>query len=160
MQGSYQQFYSDYKNRLFSYLLYKSRDRYLAEDIAQESFARYYKQYGKQAILSPSLLFAIARNALVDYQRGQQIRFRSWDQFTRQETTSDEESKFISKEQSRLIQNAMNELSESDREILVLAVGGMPYKEIADFLNTSLSNVKVRVHRSRVKIRELLKEWE
>ena len=160
MQESYQQFYSDYKNSLFSYLLYKSRDRYLAEDIAQESFTRYYKQYGNQAILSPSLLFAIARNALVDHQRGQYIRFRTRDLYSRQETTSDEESKYISKEQSRLILNAMHELSEPDREILVLAVGGMPYREIADFLSISLSNVKVRVHRSRVKIRELLKQWE
>ena len=50
----------------------------------------------------------------------------------------------------------MAQLPEQDREILSLAVGGMAYKEIAAIYDLSIANIKVRIHRSRAKIRTLL----
>lgn len=154
MVEKYQQFYTDYKNQLFSYLLYKSRDSDVASDIMQESFTRHFKHYGQQAVISPALLFTIARNALIDYQRDQ---FKS-DKVEPppQHTFPDGESTLIIKEQQRHVHDAMAKLSEQDREILTLAVGGMAYKEIAAIYDLSIANVKVRIHRSRAKIRTLL----
>ena len=48
------------------------------------------------------------------------------------------------------------DMDKQDREILALAVGGMPYKEIARFLDLSLATVKVRIHRSRKKLQQML----
>lgn len=154
MVEKYQQFYIDYKHKLFSYLLYKSGDNEVASDIMQESFTRHFKHYGKQAIISPSLLFTIARNALIDYQRGQ-AKFYSAEIPT-QSASPDEESAFLVKEENNRIYTAMEQLPEQDREMLTLAVGGMAYKEIAAIFNLSTTNVKVRIHRTRTKLRKIL----
>lgn len=150
----YQQFYMDYKNKLFSYLLYRSGDREVACDIMQESFTRHFKHYGHQVVISPSLLFTIARNALVDYQRGITRFYRT--EIPPQRAAVDGESSFLEKEKQSDIREAMAALPEQDMEILTLAVGGMAYKEIAALLNLSVAAVKVRVHRARTKLRTML----
>ena len=154
MVEKYRQFYSDYKNKLYNYLLYKSGNSDLANDITQESFTRHFKHYGKQAVASPTLLFTIARNVLVDYQRDQ-TRFRRAD-IPVQKATPDVERSSIAKEEYLHIHDAIKTLPEQDREILILAVGGMAYKEISAIFDLSITNVKVKIHRSRTKIRNIL----
>lgn len=154
MVEKYQQFYIDYKNKLYSYLLYKSGDREVASDIMQESFTKHFKSYGEQAVMSPALLFTIARNTLVDYQRNQAKSYTV--DIPPQQAIPDEESTFIIKEEQAHIQKAMETLPKQDREILTLAVGGMAYKEIAPLFNVSIANIKVRIHRSRAKLRAQL----
>ena len=53
---------------LLAYLMRITGDYYLSSDIMQESFTRYLDRYGKRKQSAP-LLFKIARNALLDYQR-------------------------------------------------------------------------------------------
>ncbi|MGW8195375.1 MAG: RNA polymerase sigma factor [Desulforhopalus sp.] len=151
---TYQQFYLDYRHKLFSYLLYRSGDPEVASDIMQESFTRHFKHYGRQAPISPSLLFTIARNTLVDYQRGVTRFYRA--DIPAEKAVPDEESSFLEKEESAAIRQAMAALPAQDMEILTLAVGGMAYKEIAALLGLSVAAVKVRVHRARTKLRTML----
>ena len=126
--GTYQRFYTDQKNRLFSYLLSRCGDREVARDITQESFTRHFKQYGKaQSTLIPSLLFTIARNALVDYQRN---RYKQNTLNLPQVVIPDEETSFIRKEERSRILRAMEILPEQDREILTLAVGGWSIRRL------------------------------
>lgn len=155
MVANYQQFYTDYKNKLFSYLLYRSGNKDIASDIMQESFARHFKHYGQQSVISPTLLFTIARNALVDYQRDQTKLYGA--DIPAQSTIPDEESSFIVREEYSRIYEAIKTLPEVDREILTLAVGGMAYKEIATIVGLSIANVKVKIHRSRKELRKTLK---
>ncbi len=150
----YQQFYIDHKNKLFSYLLYKSGDREIAKDIMQESFTRHFKHYGHQFVDSPSLLYAIARNALVDYQRNRTRFYQA--EIPPSESMPDEETSFIVKEENTRVKEALARLSEEDREILAFAVNGMAYKDIGAILDLSVANVKVRIHRARLKLRTLL----
>ena len=62
----------------------------------------------------------------------------------------------IAKEECSHIHDAIKTLPEQDREILILAVGGMAYKEISAIFDLSITNVKVKIHRSRTKIRNIL----
>lgn len=152
---TYQRFYTDQKNRLFSYLITRCGDREVAQDITQESFTRHFKQYGTaQNTLLPSLLFTIARNALVDYQRN---RYKQNTLNLPQVVIPDEETTYIRKEEHSRILQAMGKLPGQDQEILTLAVGGMAYKDIGALLDLSIANVKVRVHRARKTLRELLR---
>jgi len=154
MVEEYHQFYTDYKTKLFNYLRYKSGNSEVAHDITQESFTRHFKHYGRQAVISPTLLFTIARNTLIDYQRGQTKIYNS--EVPAQKAVPDEESLFIAKEEHSRIHEAIATLPEQDREILILVVGGMAYKEIAAIFNMSITNVKVKIHRSRTRLRNLL----
>jgi len=155
MSEKYQKFYDEYKNRLFSYLLYKSGDYEVSRDIMQESFTRHFQHYGHDAVMSPALLFTIARNAFVDHLRHQD-RFQATEHIDAQ-TEADEERSLITKQESARINKALERLPELDREILSLAVNGVAYKDIATSCKLTEANVKVRIHRARVKLRQIMK---
>lgn len=156
MSEEYRKFYDEYKNKLFSYLIYKSGDYEISKDIMQESFTRHFQHYGHETIISPALLFTIARNALVDLRR-QEKKFHIAEGVVA-EVASDQENLLITKEEHNRAYDAMGRLSESDRDMLSLAVGGVAYKEIAATLGLSVANVKVRVHRARVKLRQMMND--
>lgn len=62
------------------------------------------------------------------------------------------------KQEYRRVLSAMEELEDGEREILTLVISGdLSYKEIASIIGTSEGNIKVRVHRARVKLRNKLK---
>lgn len=154
MSGQYKHFYLNYKDKLFSYLLYKCGDRELALEITQESFTRHLNSYNNTDRITPSLLFTIARNALMDIYRNRN-KFKI---VASPETSSglNEEDRFIAREESSLVYEAMKRLNETDRELLVLAVNGLPYREIGNTLNLSTANVKVRIHRARTQLRKIM----
>lgn len=60
-------------------------------------------------------------------------------------------------ERERLLA-AIRELPAIHREVIVLALEGMEYQEIADVVGISESNVGVRLNRSRERLKKLLKE--
>lgn len=156
MSERYRKFYDEYKHKLFSYLIYKSGDYEVASDIMQESFTRHFQHYGRDAVISPALLFTIARNALVDHLR-QERKFCIAEDVVPQ-VEADQENSFIAKEENDRIYDKMRKLPEEDRDILSLAVGGVEYKEIAATLGLTVANVKVRVHRARSKLRQMMKD--
>ncbi|WP_163335882.1 RNA polymerase sigma factor [Desulfopila sp. IMCC35008] len=158
MKEKYHLFYSKYRDKLFSYLLYKSGDPQLAEDIMQDSFTRHLQYYGPQNITSPSLLFKIARNALVDQQRYQN-KFNTTG-FVEPETVTSGETSLITKQESSKIFEALEQLPEQERKILAMAVKGVPYKEIAVQVDSSVANIKVRIHRTRKRLQQMLMEEE
>jgi len=158
MSERYRKFYSEYKNKLFSYLMYKSGDYEVAQDIMQESFTRHFQHYGKEAVMSPALLFTIARNALSDHRRSQK-KFLLVEEVQPhvEQLAGNEERTFSAKRESERVYQAMDQLPRQDREILSLAVAGVAYKEIATMFELSEGNIKVRIHRTRIKLREILK---
>lgn len=120
----------------------------------QESFTRHFQSYGNAAVMSPALLFTIARNALVDYLRSRNKTVQN-EKAVNQLITSEEES-LIAREEFVLIKEAINQLPKPDRDIFTLAVNGVAYKEIASIFNLSIANIKVKVHRSRTRLRQIL----
>ena len=66
----YREFYKDYKDGLFNYLMRMTGDYELSNDMMQESFTRYLEHY-RDKPQGVSLLYAIARNALFDHLRKQ-----------------------------------------------------------------------------------------
>jgi RNA polymerase sigma-70 factor, ECF subfamily len=63
----------------------------------------------------------------------------------------------LQKEQHEVIENAIAQLPEMYRDVLVLAdVEQLPNAEIADMLELGLAAVKSRLHRARLMMRDLL----
>ena len=152
----FRSFYNIYRDRLFAYLVRLTGDYYLSGDIMQESFARYLKRYGKMERSGP-LLFKIARNALLDYQRksNRNVRLEDSGDFNQ----GDPEHHLMIRDEYRQVLSAMQKLSEPEREVLALVVSSdLSYREIAEITNTSEQNVKVRVHRARARLKEIIKK--
>ena len=124
----------------------------------QESFTRHY-QYSRNSLeASPAYLFTIARNALVDYQRHENNYTLIQDYAP--QPSQDLEADLIIREECRIVAAAFNKLSHEDQEILALAVNGLPYRQIGEILGLSESNIKVRVHRARERLRDIIKNGE
>jgi len=129
-------------------------DYALAGDILQESFTRYLEKYGEKW-QNPALLFTIARNAVVDGHRKQGRESPLFDEpeFAR----PNPETQMLVREDYRRVLAAMQKLAPEEKDVLSLVVSsGLPYRDIARIAGTSEANVKVRVHRARVKLKKMM----
>ena len=100
----------EYDN-IFRYALYHTNCREDAEDITQETFLRYisHPEYHKQGS-ERQVLYTIARNLCIDSHRKPQTDAID-------ESTADHSSDV---EQETALRLAMQKLSETDREIIIL----------------------------------------
>jgi len=156
--NSFREFYNDNKGRFFWYLLCRSGDYNLAADTMQESFARYLERYAQRE-LSVSLLFTIGRNLLNDNSRQQRIVI-PYDE-NEHKGTSDEESAYVEREESRRVMSAIQQLAPDEADLLSLVVSsGLSYHQIAELTGTSEGNIKVRIHRCRQKLKKILHTGE
>jgi RNA polymerase sigma-70 factor (ECF subfamily) len=156
--SDYGLFYRDSRNRIFNYLMRLTGDYGMAGDIMQETFARHLKHYGQHNGEIP-LLYRIARNLFTDELRKR--KHETVGETGGEETSLDQEHRLMVRSEYRRVLSTLKLLDEDEREILVLAVGeDLSYREIASLVGISEGNVKVKVHRARLKLREKLKEGD
>ena len=152
--SNFRAFYKKHRDRLFAYLMRSTGDYYLSGDILQESFTRYLEKYGEDEP-QPALLYTIARNAVVDGHRKQGRDTALLD--AQDNSRPNPESHTMVREDCRRVLAAMQQLEPEERDILSLVVSsGLPYREVARITGTSEANVKVRVHRARVKLKKVM----
>jgi len=126
----------------------------LASDIMQESFVRYLEHYGPQT-QNVSLLFTIARNLVWDNARKKTNNKEIENEI--EDVTFNPEEQLLVRESYRNVLSAMQKLKKSQRDLLALTVSSdLSYREIANILGISEANVKVKIHRARILLKELL----
>ena len=156
--SDFRAFYREHRDRLFAYLMRSTGDYYLSGDILQESFTRYLEKYGEEAP-KPALLYTIARNAVVDGHRlkGREAPLSDPLDLSRHNP----EAHMMVSEDCRRVLAGMQVLGREERDILSLVVSsGLPYRDVARIAGTSEANVKVRVHRARVKLKKIMDTGE
>ena len=145
---------SRYRNLVFTLCVKIIGNTDEAEDIAQETFVKAYQsisKYNGSAKFS-SWLYRIAYNACMDHlKKKKRVKEKEEEASFFQDQYDESSLKELSdSEKSTYIKEALNQLPELDRAILTLfyyqdeSVG-----EIAKTLKISLSNVKIKLHRSR-----------
>ena len=151
----YAGFYRDNKERIFAYLLRLTGDYHLARDLTQETFTRCLSRYGRNGS-NRTLLYTIARNAALDAVRKRREKALNPDQEV--PSTGDPESRLIEKQGFNRMLAAIQQLNPVDRELIaLLATEAFSYRQIGKVLNISDANVKVRVHRARLRLKAILK---
>lgn len=142
---------------LFRYLVQLTRDRALSEDLTQEVFLRALK-YAKT--YDPGLgfrgwIYGMARNACHDARhkvRGE-IRDANMNEFLSADPVPEE--RLAQRQDTRLLQEALNRLPDDKREVLELSrFQEMRYEQIAAILQCEVGTVKVRVYRALKELRE------
>lgn len=150
--------YAAHRERLFGYLLRKSGNYHLTTDIVQESFTRYLEQYANKGD-NPALLFTIGRNLLLDHIRKNKATVSYEDNEHGQAV--DQEHNYQIREEFEQVLAAMQQLGEEERDILAMvASSGLSYREIANVTGNNEANIKVKVHRARVKLKHILKGYQ
>lgn len=151
---NFQDFYKKQKDKLFYYLLRNTGDYYLSMDIMQESFLRCYEKYKDKAI-NISLLYTIARNVMIDQLR----KDKNKREFEKDAANSqvDQQNYYKIRQEYKQVINAMKTLKSDEREILSLVLTeNLNYKQIATIMGIKEGNVKIKVHRARMKLKERL----
>lgn len=131
-----------------------------AEDVLQETYLHIYQAAGRYKPNGNPMpwIFTITRNlALMKIREGKK----------KEELPEDDSALFgavdsaLTAEDRLVLGTAMRQLSEEERQILMLhAVAGMKHREIAGLLQLTLSAVLSKYHRALKKMRRCLGEEE
>lgn len=139
-------------DKLYRYCYMKTKHQQTAEDMTQEIFLRFleahsYQEMGKQM----AYLYTIARNLCIDYYRMQPVIPLEEKEASLTEDHIDEHTTNLALEQ------AMEKLSEEDRELLFLRYTiEIPVGEIAKILQISRFAVYRREKHALKKLRTQL----
>ncbi|MDY6994079.1 MAG: sigma-70 family RNA polymerase sigma factor [Pseudomonadota bacterium] len=143
---------------IYRYAFWLCRDHSLAEDLAQEAFARAWKsldQLNDDHAAKSWLLTIVRRENARRFERLQpEIQPLETD-------IAAEKTHYDTRIEAFVLRQALMQLPQRYREPLVLQiVGGYSIEEIAQQLNLSPGAVMTRVHRARQKLRQALQGTE
>ena len=159
-QRLFNELYSQYEKRVFAYCVYVTGDKDQASDIFQEVFIKAYRSLHtiRESDKTANWLFRIARNECLNSLKVSQ---RNEQRNVDIEETYDSDQLATPPAaytgENEILEWALNQISSEQREALLLAeFEGFSLKEIADMTGATLSNVKVRIHRAKIKLQKIL----
>lgn len=155
MTISFHDIWIAYADDVYRFAYWMTGNPTVAEDVLSETFVlAWTSPTPKEARTAKGYLLTIARNlCLKAIQRaGKTVPLDTIGEQGRGETAEGQCHSEELKEALALMQ----QLSEEERAALVLrAQDELTYEEVAEALEISIASAKVRVHRARVKLREL-----
>jgi len=156
--------YDQYYSRVRRVILGLVRDEWLADDLTQETFAKVQDHLGdlRDPTKLSSWIFRIAYNLCQDHFReaGKSVIVNPAEGHeieTLEEGSVQKE--FEQHQMSECVQIEIDRLPESLRTVLILSdVMEFSQREIAEVVGITVENVKVRLHRARKKLKDLLEQ--
>ena len=155
-----EELYRQHAAQLRNYLYYRCKNLERSNDLVQDAFSKLWEKC-KEVVpkAAPSFLYTIARNAMLNLVKKDQIRFKYESE---SEPGLDYESPEFNMEMSEFkekLEQSINDLPDGQREAFLLhRIDQLTYKEIAERLEISVKAVEKRIHKALVKLRGKLKE--
>lgn len=159
---SFDQFYKDNYVKVFTFIYNITNDLALTEDITQDAFIKAYNNIDSLHNESKVSVWLtkIAYNLFLDHKRKKSSQWLSIDDAfmttkfidMKKSLSNEVEQKIM----SECVQTKMLLIPENYRVPLFLDIHGYNNQEIANILDCSLENAKIRLHRARKKMKEIL----
>jgi RNA polymerase sigma-70 factor (ECF subfamily) len=150
--------YEKYKRPLYAYFFkFTGGDRHASEDLVHTVFYRAirYKTSFRCEGSFASWLFSIAHNAGIDHNRKKQRIGEYKSEIQATNNLLSEQNDFEKIEEHNTLESAMTQLKPEERELLNLSkIENLKYREIAVILNTSESNIKIKIFRALRKLKD------
>src|SRR5262249_20658657 len=144
--------FSRYREALYDFFSRLTGNRVASEDLVQEVFVRIlkYRESYRETNRFVTWMYQIGRNARADYLRKHRVVTKEAEAFVGSEQGITMPSRELEEgEEKALLQCALMQISESNRELLILArFQEMKYSDIAELLGVEMRVVKSRVHRA------------
>ncbi len=153
--------YERYVDAVYHYMIYRTSDHNLAEDLTAEVFASVItsiERYEDRGLPFGAWLFRIARARLVDYWRKSERRREKRVAFTPEMEEflvgGSPEDRF---ENEALIES-LQYLTEAEREVVLLRfIVGLDNREVAEVVESNSNAVKAMIYRALKKLRKIMK---
>lgn len=154
-ERAFSELFNRHSSRIYAYCRRFLGDKEEANDVFQETFLKFHQSASKERVMTnvPAFLLTIARNLCMNVKRKE----RSVVSFEEYMVEDDEEPNADKNELLELIKGALELLPDDYKDVFILReYEGLSYAEIAKLTNTSLANVKIKIHRAKLKIKEVL----
>jgi len=144
--------------RIFNFLVRMTMDRDVAEDLTQNVFLRLirYRTSYKEDLKFTTWIYKMARNVFSDHYQQQKSKMKS--AFDIDKLNGEIEDLLEGQEQEereKILIRSLAMLDDDNRELLVLTrFQHMKYEDVAAVYDTTVANIKVKVHRAIQKLRE------
>jgi len=149
-----------YKDHVFNLVVRMVRQGALAEELCQDVFIKAYQQLAqfKQQARFSTWLFRIAYNTAVSALRKRQINTHSINENL---TYIEDENREEKERLLLLLQRTMEQLPAEEAALITLCYNeDKSIEEIAQITGLSRANVKVKLHRTRLKLKTMMEKQE
>ena len=155
-ERAFSELFSRHSPRIYAYCRRFIGNREEAQDIFQDTFLRFHQSASRDREMTnvPAFLLKIARNLCVNFKKRekQAVTYEDYMMPDFDSENGSEKSELLD-----LIKDALEILPDDYKEPFILReYDGLTYNEIADITGQSLASVKVRRHRAKQKIKEVL----
>ncbi len=157
------------KDTLFRLAWRITLDRAEAEDIVQDTLLKVWRERGKwESLRNPKAFsLAVCRNLALDRRRRatagpiRPIETEDGDSGEAHDAQAKTDEPLLRDERMKLVREAMDRLPETQRTMMALRdFEGLSYQEIATAMKLTETQVKVYLHRARLKIKTRIEELE
>jgi RNA polymerase sigma-70 factor, ECF subfamily len=159
-EADFERLYADHAQSLFGFLVYRTGDRALAEDLVADTFERALRArrlFDPRKASEKTWLYAIALNCLRDQARRRAAEGRALERADRPTGRDELEGGFEQVATQSDLGQALMTLSEEEREAIALRYGAdLTVPEIAKLTREKLTTVEGRVYRALRKLRDEL----
>jgi RNA polymerase sigma-70 factor (ECF subfamily) len=157
-EKAFAELFARHSPRVFAYCKRFLSTKEEAEDVFQETFIKFHQSAAKERVMTnvPGYLLMIARNLCVNQLRREKkaVSYEDYMAYDGEDTTNEKN------ELLDLIKMAIELLPDEYKEAFILReYDGLTYQEIVNITGVSLTTIKVRIHRAKVKIREVLSPY-
>jgi RNA polymerase sigma-70 factor, ECF subfamily len=148
-----------YSDPLYRHALGMTGSPDVAEDILQASFIKAFQHLGEVRGRFDAWVFRIVANACKDWLKNIRRSHVSYEEDDQPSNYSTPEEEMDRSELRTDLERALARLAPSLREAFVMKhVEGRSYEEMAILLESTVGALKMRVHRARETLQELLEE--
>jgi len=155
----FERLYSEHAHALLGYLVYRTGDRALSEDLLADTFERVLRArrpFDRRKASEKTWLYAIALNCVRDHARRQAAESRALERAA-PVPVGEGHSPLDAVEDRDVLNRALETLTDEEREALALRYGAdLTVPEVAKLTKEKLTTVEGRVYRALRKLRDEL----
>jgi RNA polymerase sigma-70 factor (ECF subfamily) len=158
----FERLYEEHAQPLYAFLVYRTRDQQLAEDVLADTFVRVLRTgwpFDRRKASQKTWVYSIALNILRDHYRREEAERRAMQRRPVDTAERVEEVEPLPVGEREELAEAMAALSEDEREAIALRyTTDLEIKEIAKLTRSPVSTVEARIYRALGKLRDRMEQ--
>jgi len=146
---------------VYNFLLKKSKDDFLSEEITIQSFSKAFEKIHlfNEQYKFKTWIVSIAKNQLNDYLKKKKIRFENIENIKSESLKNNfnPEEELINKERYNYVNEKIDELKPMYKEIIKLKyIEDLSINQISEKLNQPVNTIKIKIYRAKRILNQIL----